>query len=404
MIKKVDVEQLLLGMFVTQLDRSWIETPFIIHKFQIKTLKQIDQLQRHCKYVYIDTEKGTDLHRETCPQSIIAPAPGITEPEKSSNQEEKDVPSPEVKEIRRSLEIHDQTKAVIGSILGDVRLGRTIETVKAKKAVESIIDTLMNDQNALLCLTQLKSRDEYTVYHSINVCILSLAFARRLGLQKDELGFLGLGALLHDVGKMKIPLEVLNKPGKLTDLEFEIMKSHVLLGKDLLENTPGFPAEALELVIQHHERHNGKGYPFGLIGNQISLLGGIVSIVDVYDAITTNRVYRGPMAPQEALKWIYQWSLTDFDPHLVERFIKTIGIYPVGSLVEINHADIGMVMSGNYENALQPNVLLLYNGQKQKYDPPLIVDLREIDPQRNKIRWSVSKVFGPIEKKELTGI
>lgn len=357
-------------MFVSQLDRPWIETPFIKHKFQIKTLKQIDQLQRHCKYIYIDTEQGNDLPEENRPKPITSQARGITEPEKSSSPEEKDTPSPEVKEIRRSLEIHDQTKAVIGSILGDVRLGRTIETVKAKKAVESIIDNLMNDQNALLCLTQLKSRDEYTVYHSINVCILSLAFARRLGLQKAELGILGLGALLHDIGKMKTPLEVVNKPGKLTDPEFEIMKSHVRLGKNLLKITPGFPAEALDLVIQHHERHNGKGYPFGLIGNQISLLVGIVSIIDVYDAITTHRVYRGLMAPQEALKWIYQWSLTDFDPHLVERFIKTIGIYPVGSMVEINHSDIGMVMSSNYENALQPNVLLLYNGQKQKYAPP----------------------------------
>ncbi|MBA4394601.1 MAG: hypothetical protein C0407_13700, partial [Desulfobacca sp.] len=311
---------------------------------------------------------------------------------------------PGAEEIRRSFEVHDQVKTVVKSLLEDVRMGQTVDTDQAKESVESFINSFVKDHNALLCLTQLKSKDDYTVAHSINVCILSLAFGRHLQLSKEDLGFLGLGGLLHDIGKMKIPLEILNKPGKLTDPEFEIMKSHVILATEILEKSNDFPSKSHEPIVQHHERVSGKGYPFGLQGSQIGLFGHILAIMDVYDAMTTNRVYRKATPPHEAIKMIYEGSSTDFDKEIVEHFIKTIGIFPIGSQVEINHADIGMIMSNNPENTLRPTVLLLYDSNRQKYKPPRMIDLTEKDIFSNKIKWSVTKVFGRIDEEQFSSL
>jgi putative nucleotidyltransferase with HDIG domain len=404
MIKKINVALLRIGMYISQLDRSWMETPFLSHKFEVKTSKQIDQLKEYCNFVYIDTERGIDTLNEVLNKKLTV-TPEIHEEKKIRLRETPDSPStPGPENIRRALELHDQAKEVIGDILEDVRIGQIIQTIKAKKTVESIITSLIEDKNALLCLIQLRSKDEYTVSHSINVSILSMAFGRRLKLSKEELELLGLGALLHDIGKMKVPLEILNKPGKLSDAEFEIMKKHVLYSAELLKNTEDFPSGALDLVLQHHERVSGKGYPFGLKGSQISLFGSIVSIVDVYDAITTNRVYRSSTPPHEAIKWIYEWSSADFDKQLVEHFIKTVGIFPIGSQVEINHSDIGVVLSSNPENALKPSVLLLYDSKKQPYRPPRMIDLMEKDLFSNKSRWSVTKMLGPVDKEKMASL
>jgi putative nucleotidyltransferase with HDIG domain len=401
MIKKIVVEHLQIGMYVSQMDRSWMKTPFLSHKFEIKTPKQLSQLKESCDFVFIDTEKGKDAEPEGPKQETLAEAEGPGRRKKPLPEIKETPEIPGADEIRRSFEVRNQVKTVVKSLLEDVRMGQTIDTTQAKESVESAINSLINDQNALLCLTQLRSQDEYTVSHSINVCILSLAFGRHLKLSREQLGFLGLGTLLHDIGKMKIPLEILNKPGKLTDPEFEIMKSHVILGKEVMEATKDFPSEAMELLLQHHERISGKGYPYGLQGNQISLFGQIISIMDVYDAMTTNRVYRKATPPHEAIKMIYEGISTDFAKEMVENFIKTIGIFPIGSQVEINHADIGMVMSSNPENTLRPTVLLLYDSKRQRYRPPRMIDLTEKDLFSNKIKWSVTKVFGPIEEEQL---
>jgi putative nucleotidyltransferase with HDIG domain len=401
MIKKIEVGHLKIGMYVSQLDRSWMKTPFLSHKFDIKTPKQLVQLKESCDFVYIDTEKGIDAEDKVVEQKVVAEAEVPIKKRKPLSETEEKPAIPGADELLRSFEVRNQVKVVVKSLLGDVRMGQTIDTAQAKESVESAINSLINDQNALLCLTQLRSQDEYTVSHSINVSILSLAFGRHLKLSPEQLGFLGLGTLLHDIGKMKIPLEILNKPGKLTDPEFEIMKSHVILGKEVMEATKDFPSEAMELLLQHHERISGKGYPFGLQGHQIGLFGQIVSIMDVYDAMTTNRVYRKATPPHEAIKVIYEGISKDFEKEMVEHFIKTIGIFPIGSQVEINHADIGMIMSTNPDNTLRPSVLLLYDSKRQRYRPPRIIDLTEKDLFTNKIKWSVTKVFGPIDEEQL---
>lgn len=391
-------------MYISQLDRSWIETPFVSHKFEIKTPKQIAQLQECCSFVFIDTEKGLDEIAED-PKPKVEVQTDTSPKAKTLAEKLKEKPSsPDPDDLRRAMAVHNQAKAVISSILEDVRMGKSIETTLAKKSVESLVSSLIDDNNALLCLTKLKSHDEYTVSHSINVSILALAFGRQLDIGLTKLEILGLGALLHDIGKMKINPEVLNKPGKLTEEEFEIMKGHVLLGVEILEQTDGFPQDAIEPVIQHHEKIGGRGYPAGLKDAQISLYGKIMSIVDVYDAMTTDRVYRKATPPHEALKWIYLGGGNDFEQEMVAQFIKTIGIYPIGSQVEINRGHVGLVMSTNPEDALKPSVLLLYDNQKQKYKPPRLINLTEKELFTNKTMWSITKVFGPLAQESLDNI
>jgi putative nucleotidyltransferase with HDIG domain len=394
MIKKVEVSRLTIGMYVHKLDRPYLETPFLTHHFLIKNPKQIDQLQAYCRYVLIDTEKGADLK----PDSAETPPPSQETPKKES----KKTSIPGENALRRALRVRNQAKKVIETILEDVRLGQTIETDGAKKSVNTIIESLMEDKDALICLSNLRHRDEYTAIHSINVCVLSVALGRQVGLGREELELIGLGGLLHDLGKMKVPLEILNKPDKLTESEFEIMKKHVLFGADLLKKIEDLPQRAIDFVLQHHERYNGRGYPLGLTGDGIDIFGRIAAIVDVYDAITSDRVYRKSMSPYEGIRKIYEWSANDFDKSLVELFIKSVGIYPVGSLVEVNHSDIGLVVSNNID-ALKPCVLLLLDRHKQKYQPPRLIDLMEKIPDFHKYLWSISRILWPAKEEYLSG-
>ncbi|HMK65577.1 MAG TPA: HD-GYP domain-containing protein [Thermodesulfobacteriota bacterium] len=399
MIEKISTKQLMIGMYIHQLDRNYLETPFLKHRFLVKNPGQISQLQEYCQFVYIDTEKGIKPKEVPAERGQPVPEPvktgPVTAPPKSTHH------SPAPSDLSRSYAVRNQAKAVIGNTLEDVRLGKIIDTAQVQGAVNAIVESLMEDSEALLCLTQLKNRDEYTVTHSLNVSILSVAFAKQLELPVDDLQMLGLGGLMHDLGKMRVPLEILNKPGKLTEEEFTVMKNHVLLGQEVLLEAGDFPRQALAVVLQHHERFNGKGYPYGLSQNKIDLFGRIAAIVDVYDALTSDRVYHAGMAPHEAIKKIFEWR-TDFDPNLVEKFIQTIGIYPLGSLVQINHSDIGVIVSNNPEDLLKPSVLLLLDKNNHKYQPPRLIDLSQ-KLSDFKPLWVITKIFNsPLKEEYLT--
>jgi putative nucleotidyltransferase with HDIG domain len=398
MIKKVDVNRLKVGMYVTQLDRPWISTPFLFNKFLIKSHQQITRLKEYCSYVHIDTGKGEDADdgsaavradtpvvRDIKEVKSAAPVPGAHSTVRFAE------------EIKQALEVRDETKRVVECILEDVRIGKRINTAEAKLAVENIMESITRNRDALVCLTQLKNRDEYTSIHSMNVCILCLAFGRHLRLSREQLQVLGVGALLHDIGKMRVPLEILNKPGRLTQAEFGIMKNHVIYGADILKDTAGLSPRAMKVVMEHHERFAGGGYPEALNGERISLLGQLAAIVDVYDAITSDRVYHNHMHPHEAIKKMYEWRARDFNKELLEKFIKCIGIYPMGSLVEVNHADIGIVISSNQETALKPAILLVLDGLGQPYDPPPVVELMHQDESDAKVKWSITRVLDPTE-------
>ena len=281
------------------------------------------------------------------------------------------------------------TRSYVDKMLEEARLGTSVDTTAAKAVVSQLVERVVANPDALIWLTHLKRRDEYTATHCVNVCVLAITFGRWLGLEGDTLRILGLGALLHDVGKMHVPPEVLNKPGRLTDEEFDIMKAHPELGHELLSGSAEVGDEAMEIVLRHHERIGGQGYPGGLTGEQISRLTKIVSIVDVYDAVTSDRVYHDGISPSAALKNLYNWAPNNFDADLVEAFIRSIGIYPVGSLVQLNTGDVGIVVATNESYRLRPLLLLVLDADQQPYTQRRLINLAspvwESDPNKPRI-------------------
>lgn len=282
-------------------------------------------------------------------------------------------------EIRRAQEVKDEAGDVVRDFMEDARTGKGVETGKAKEVVGNMIESVFRNQDALLSLARLKNYDNYTFGHCVNVCILSLALGRYLGLSKNELYQLGTGALLHDTGKMLVPDTILNKPSKLTIDEFEEIKKHVSYSMNLLSESGNIDARAVNVAYQHHEKFNGSGYPNGLAGDDIDYFGRLVAIVDVYDAITSQRVYEpnNKMA-NVAMKMIFNVKGQHFDPEIVDPFVKCLGIYPVGSFVSLNTGETALVKSVNRKNLLKPTVIVIYDIYKIKLKEPYEINLVHI--------------------------
>jgi HD-GYP domain-containing protein (c-di-GMP phosphodiesterase class II) len=371
---KLSVDEIQLGMYVSQLDRPWVETPFVFQGFYVSSPQDIQMLRNYCQYVYVDetlsrlavTGKRYPLvlPRRT-PANAVTPSLIDTPKDLGTFRDQ----------LRVALHVHENTKKFINQAMLDVRLGKNIDVQEARKLVSQLAENVVTNPTALLWLTQLKNKDEYTSLHSLNVCVLSLFFGRSMQLDSEKLHTLGLGALLHDVGKLLVPSEVLNKPGRLTPAEYGVMQQHTVFGYDLMKNRGELSPEALNIVIQHHERLDGSGYPNRLDDNKISLFSKLVSIVDVYDAVTSKRVYHDETTPYKALNDIYQHRDKDFDPQLVQQFIKCLGIYPIGSLVELTTGQVGVVAFFSEKNHLSPTVMLILDGHKKPYDKYRYVNL-----------------------------
>ena len=364
---KLSVDEIQLGMYVSQLDRPWVETPFVFQGFYVSSPQDIQMLRNYCQYVYVDeTLSRLAVTGKRYPLALPrrTPANAVTP---SLIDSPKDLGTFR-DQLRVALHVHDNTKKFINQAMLDVRLGKNIDVQEARKLVSQLAENVVTNPTALLWLTQLKNKDEYTSLHSLNVCVLSLFFGRSMQLDSEKLHTLGLGALLHDVGKLLVPSEVLNKPGRLTAAEYGVMQQHTVFGYDLMKNRGELSPEALNIVIQHHERLDGSGYPNRLDDNKISLFSKLVSIVDVYDAVTSKRVYHDETTPYQALNDIYQHRDKDFDPQLVQQFIKCLGIYPIGSLVELTSGQVGVVAFFSEKNHLSPTVMLILDEHKKPYD------------------------------------
>jgi putative nucleotidyltransferase with HDIG domain len=388
MKKKLDVQQLKIGMFVCELDRPWRETPFLFQGFEIRDEEEIRELQNYCQHVCIDVPETYTVPRPRTPAeiAIAKEAQHHKEVERKllANITTHPVLRPVyhdqkklAEEIETARELHHETKNLVYTILEDVRLGKSLNSVSAKKIVGEITESIIRNPDALTCFTQLKKKDEYTAQHSMRVCILALSFGRHLGLERQELNLLGLGALLHDIGKMKVPNEILNKPGPLNDYEYALMKSHVPRGVEILDKTSGVPRAAIEVARCHHERYSGSGYINGLKGDHIGLFGMIGGIVDCYDAITSDRSYHLGMSAHAALKKMYEWRKQDFHPGLMEQFIQCMGIYPIGSVVELNTGEIGVVTTMNRMRRLKPQVALVLQADYFPVPGAATVDLMD---------------------------
>jgi putative nucleotidyltransferase with HDIG domain len=328
--------------------------------------------------VYIDTSKGADLPGAPTEAEVKLELQVQLEASGAQGTLLPVARVPQKEEATAARKILGEAQGVMKDLMQDVRLGKQVDPAKALPLVAEINASVLRNPGALLSLGRIKQADTYTFQHCVSVCALLVSFSHAMGLGAAEVQEAGLGGLLHDVGKMKIPTEVLNKPGRLTEEEFIIMKSHAALSRELLEGTPGISETVIRIASEHHEKMGGCGYPFGLSGDQISKYGRMAAIVDIYDALTSNRVYHKGMEPSEALKKLLEWSGDHLDGDLVQLFIRALGIYPVGSLVRLSNGKLAVVVE-QQEDLLKPVVRVVFDALRGYAMPPKDVHLDRFD-------------------------
>ncbi|MCR6651559.1 MAG: HD-GYP domain-containing protein [Cellvibrionaceae bacterium] len=371
--KKVHVSELRVGMFVSQLDRNWLETPFLLQGFHIEEEGDIDVIAEYCEYVYIDDEKSVKSKASEHSSNVgtarhIRVNPDIFEPE---------VPLED--EHRRVMGTFRQARSLTKTLLDDIRLGGAINTEQARHTVNECVHSVIRHPDALLWMSKMRDENEYTAEHCLNVCILAIAFGRQLGMSEQELQNLGMCGLLHDVGKMKIPAEILDKPDTLTPKEMRIMMAHTVHGRNLLLSSSGIYTGAIDVALSHHERVDGTGYPRQLAGNSISRYSKIIAIVDAYDAMTADRCYQSARTSTEAIKIIYKERGQHFDEQLALKFLQTVGLYPAGSIVELYSGEVGMVIEAHPRFRHLPRIVMLRDRDKQPVAKETMVDLSLIE-------------------------
>ncbi len=380
MLKKVGVEHLRLGMFVHELCGSWMDHPFWRTRFELDDPEDIRRLRESSvRDVWIDTEKGHDatLHEtrgEASDEADLA-AQGDLALIQATETEVAPRKVAMTEEVARAARICARSKDAMVSMFQEVRMGRAVSPEFAGTLVEEISSSVERNPGAIISLARLKSADDYTYMHSVAVCALMVALSRQLGLDAELTRNLGLAGLLHDLGKALMPMEVLNKPGKLTDDEFAIIKRHPAEGHRLLVEGGAVGDLQLDVVLHHHEKMDGSGYPDHLKGEEISLYARMGAICDVYDAVTSNRPYKAGWDPAESIRRMAEWCNGHFDGHLFQAFVKCIGIYPIGSLVRLESGRLGVVMEQSGNSLLTPLVKAFFSIKSQTHIPPEVLDL-----------------------------
>ena len=378
--QKVSVSDVKIGMYVSRLDRPWLETRYLFQGFHISSSRDIEELHQHCEYVFVDPERG-----ESAPQplkTVVHKAPSdkfVEVFKKATGHERYPVVTSVEEEIGACRESRKHTLDVVTNILDQLKAGHTIKLQSVRKAVNSMIASIVRNPDALFWLARLKDKDNYAYAHCVDACGLAVAFGRHLGFSKPELENLAVGTLLFDIGKLQLPDGLLTKPGRLTDKEYRLIRRHVEFGVKLVGAMEGANKEILSIVLHHHERHNGTGYPRGIPGQQIPVNGRIAALVDCYDAITSERAYCSAVSAYDAVQLIYEWRDKDFQIDMVEQFIQCIGIYPTGTLVELNTGEVGIVLAQNRVRRLRPKVMLVLDKDKIAYGFNPTLDLIE-DP------------------------
>ena len=364
---KKQVSELEKGMYVSDLDRPWVESSFLFQGFGIKTEDELVKLREECKFVYIDTEKSPGFH-QPLQGAITSISNQALEFVDTVIMDVNDIYDKSIeRDLAKAKTVHNKTQEYIDDVFSVLRKGGQLDVDASKEVVSGLVGQVMSNPDAMAWISQLKEKDEYTAVHSVNVCILSLTFGRTLGLTETELHDLGLGALLFDIGKSQIPNDILKSPNSLSENEFLLMKAHAYLGYAMLDEK-NISKATLDIVLNHHERLNGKGYPNSRFSQEISRLTRIVSIVDVFDAMTSDRCYKDAFQAQHALNEIYNMAPDEMDQDLIEAFIKFIGIYPVGSVVSLSTGHTGVVVKLNELNRLKPIVGLVLNRKKEPYE------------------------------------
>lgn len=378
MLKRVDVEHLCLGMFVHEFCGSWMEHPFLRTRLLLAHPLDLERLRATTiRQVWIDTSKGADVPAEV---ACVQFDPEDTSPEDDETADLRPQSARRVKSTRTSAELL-QARAIIGqasevlkSMFSDIRLGRPLDLPASGLLVDEMTLSIKRNPHALISLARLKTADNYSYMHSVAVCALMIGLARRMGLDEHSVRLSGMAGLLHDVGKSKVPLEILNKPGPLSPQEWAVMREHSRWGYESLLPL-GLDDAITDACLHHHEKIDGTGYPDGLKQNEISLLARMAAVCDVYDAITSDRPYKKGWQPAIALQRMAQWAPNHFDKAVFEQFVQTVGIYPLGSLVRLQSEHLAVVIDVSEARLLTPQVRRFYCLKEQRRITPEVVDL-----------------------------
>lgn len=380
---KMPIGQLSIGMYVVELDRPWGETAFLFQGFRIRQQQEILLLAEVCQYVWVDARRSVGMQRQV-EENLAAAATAELQPV--------------IAKVDFNLEMQQAEPAFHSAreqslrLLEAVRLGHELDVAQVKVVVKECVESMLRNPGAMLWLARIKNSDEYTAEHCLRVAIYSIAMGRELGLRQDELEHLGMCGMLHDVGKIKVPSAILNKPGALTPHELRVMQSHASEGRKLLMSNEQVTAAAVDVAFSHHERLDGRGYPRGLDAPRIPHFAKIVAVVDAYDAINSDRPYSKGKSSLEALRILFEASGSQFDEELVKIFVRRIGIYPPGEIVEMNNGEVGIIIACSPLSKLKPKVLLVLNEDKQ-LGPERVVDLQETPRDRSGRLYRIKDVY-----------
>jgi putative nucleotidyltransferase with HDIG domain len=397
MLKRIPIKQLRLGMHVHEFCGSWMDHPFWRGAFLLDNPKDLRTIRATgLKELWIDTAKGLDVEGGKAEEEVAAEVEVTLA---HADTAVKPVERADIaQEAARAVKVCARSKQAVTSMFQEARMGKALNADDALPIVEEISTSVMRNPGALISLARLKDKDDYTYMHSVAVCALMVSLARQLGLDDVQVRQAGLAGLLHDVGKMMIPLGILNKPGKLTDAEFDAVKSHPVEGHKMLLAGSGIGDIALDVCLHHHEKVDGSGYPEKLSGEQISLYAKMGAVCDVYDAITSNRPYKAGWEPADSIRKMAEWSSGHFDRRIFEAFVRSIGIYPIGSLVKLQSGHLGVVVEQSEASLLVPQVKVFFSIKSGTRIAPEVMDLSKpgckdkIVSHEDPDKWGISDI------------
>lgn len=414
---KINVNEVIIGMYISGLDRPWTQTPFPLQGFYVRGLTEVKQLKNFCNHVYIDVVKGsapvaTDLKtldssgtfNRLSPASRQGDASFVNIPVRpiKVRHGQNPVVKPLGKEVKKARQLHKKVYAAVGEIITQLNSDRLydISIVETKRLAGEMVDSVLRNPDAFTWLSRVQEADEYTYSHALRSSVWAILFGRHIGLPKRDLDVLALGVLLKDVGKTKLPSELLQKSEHNAE-ELQEYESFVQLGVDLLRETDGVDPRVIGVVRTHCERLNGSGFPEHLQGDKIPLLGKIAGIVTYYDTVTTPRGAVLPVAPSKAVAELYELRNIQFQEDLVVEFIRAIGLYPTGTLVEFNTGEVGVVVEQNFDRRLKPKVMIVLDTYKQELPEGRLIDMAEDDRRKQALIDTGKRTVDEVEMLEI---